>query len=113
MLLSSGELFLLGAKTSASAHRLPGINFCSSHFHASTSYQKHSTYALKYSFAMPGSETLRALRLLSRSSGGLLSGSEKVTVRTFRLRVDSCQGPVTRTHSLTIYRYSNDALHAQ
>lgn len=26
----SRELFLLGAKTSASADRLPGINFCSS-----------------------------------------------------------------------------------
>ncbi|KAJ5139898.1 50S ribosomal protein L4 [Penicillium atrosanguineum] len=30
---------------------------------------------------MPGNETLRALRLLSRSSGGLLSGSQKVTQR--------------------------------
>lgn len=29
---------------------------------------------------MPGSESLRTLRLLSRSSGGLLSGSENVTV---------------------------------
>ncbi|KAJ5279549.1 50S ribosomal protein L4 [Penicillium angulare] len=31
---------------------------------------------------MPGSQVLRSLRLLSRSSGGLLSGSENVTRRT-------------------------------
>lgn len=83
MLLSSGELFLLRAKTLASAHRLPGINFCSS---LQTQHIIKSTQPLLcIGFTMPGSETLRALRLLSRSSGGLLSGPEAVTVWIFCL----------------------------
>lgn len=80
-MLPSGELFLLRAKTFAGAHRLLGINFCSS---LQTQHIIISTQPLLcIGFTMPGSETLRALRLLSRGSGGLLSGPEAVTVWIF------------------------------
>lgn len=63
---------------SASAHRLPRINFCSS---LQTQHIIEFTQSLfAEGYKMPGGETLRALRLLSRRSAGLLSGPEQVTV---------------------------------
>ncbi|KAJ5218732.1 50S ribosomal protein L4 [Penicillium cinerascens] len=51
---------------------------------------------------MPGSETLRALRLLSRSSGGLLSGSEKVTQRCLaRSMATEAQATTTSSPDIT------------
>lgn len=81
VLLSTGELFLLGAKTFAGAHRLPGIDqLLLFPTQSAAHYRRTRSAFCSRLYTMPGSETLRALRLLSRSYGGLLSGSENVTV---------------------------------
>jgi hypothetical protein len=44
------------------------------HYHCIVDHHK--------AFTMPGNDVLRSLRLLSRSSGGLMSGPKQVTVST-------------------------------
>lgn len=74
------------AKTSAGVHRLPGINFCSSH--PEIARQSNPPAYFTAIVMMAGNGTFRALRLLSRSSGGLLSGPENVTVWTWSAKFD-------------------------
>lgn len=60
-------------------------NFCYSSSKASPRSLPHPGYLPGFNHTlpntMPGSDALRALKLLSRSSGGLLSGAETTTVR--------------------------------
>lgn len=72
-----GGTFLSGAKTFASVHRLASTFAL---FPKRSTSSNLRSYSFTASYNMRGRETVRALRLLSRGSAGLLSGPEQVTV---------------------------------
>jgi hypothetical protein len=78
MLLSfRGDFFCSDAKILLAPTARDQLLLVHSRHHTSSTYRR---YPPQWFYTMPSHDVFRSLRLLSRSSGGLISGPKQVTV---------------------------------